>query len=129
MESSLHSTVARVQGFTNLKLEFAEVSLRRIINERLSASLPNNNYGLSFVSSCNSGNELFALVDFRHGLPDFLSQLRQNPLDSWQVFVDELDDDLSFDRHFIGFTQLYNPDSSQGIIAEYESLFLDLTLP
>ena len=54
---------------------------------------------------------------------------RRNPLDSWQVFVDELDDDLSFDRHFIGFTQLYNTDSSQGIMAEYEFLVLDPQYP
>ena len=129
MEPSLRSTVVRVRGFTNVKLEIAEASLRRVINERLAASPSDNNYGLSFISSCDSGNELVTFVDFRHGLPDFLLQLRQNPLDSWQVFTDELDNDLSFDRHFIGFTQLYNPDSSQGIIAEYESLAPDLTIP
>ena len=121
METSIHPTVVRVRGFTSLELEIAEASLRRVINEKLPASRPEDNYELSFVPACDNENEHVALVEFRHGLPEFLLQLRRNPLDSWQVFIDELKDDLSFDRHFIGFTQLYDPDSSQDVIAECKS--------
>ena len=121
--------MVRVRGFTGCELEIAEVSLRRVIEEQLPALLPGNNYELCFVPVCDDGNEPIALVEFRHGLPEFLLQVRHNPLDSWQVFVDELNDDLSFDTHFIGFTQLYDQDSSQGIIAEYESLFLNPAVP
>ena len=129
MEPSIRPTVVRVRGFVGLKLEVAEASLRRVIDERLPASLSDNSYEFSFVPSCDDENESVALVEFRHGLPEFLSQLRQNPLGSWQVFANELNDDLSFDRHFIGFTQLYDLDSPRDIIAEYGSLFLTPTVP
>ena len=129
MEPSIRPTAVRVRGFPGLELETAEICLRRVINKELSAPSSDNSYELSFVPACDSKNELVALVDFRHGLPEFLSQLRQNPLDSWQVFVEELNDDLSFDSHFIGFTQLYGQDPSQVVSAEYKSPSFNPTVP
>ena len=87
------------------------------INAQSTAPL-SDNYGIAFVPACDKENEHVAFIDFRDGLPEFLLPLRENPLGSWQVFVDELDDDLSFDRHFNGFTQLYDQGSSSGTTAE-----------
>ena len=90
MDPAVRPTVVRVRGFTSLERDIAEAVLRRFIDERSSASSQETSYELSFVPACDNENEEVALVDFRHGLPEFLLQLRQNPLDSWQVFVDFL---------------------------------------
>ncbi|KAI9677233.1 MAG: hypothetical protein M1822_008182 [Bathelium mastoideum] len=62
----------------------------------------------SIVPSCyNDEQEKVALVQFDGAIPEFLGKLSKNPLDDWQVEVDS--NDLNFDRHFSGFTQLYRP--------------------
>lgn len=58
-----------------------------------------------------------ALVEFSGRVPAFLSELEENPLGDWQVEMDETD--ISFDRHFFGFTQLYTPAPGEPITAEY----------
>ena len=110
--------VARVRGFCNIRPEVADSILRRVLDAGIRASSSGDSYQVAIVSACDQEDELVALVDFHDGLPDFLSELKQNPQGSCPVFVDELDDDLSFDIHFFGFTQLYNTDSSQAIVAE-----------
>jgi hypothetical protein len=55
-------------------------------------------------------------VQFCGGLPQFLGELRLNPLGDWQVEIG--DDDINFDGHFFGFTQLYVPNDSEPVVAE-----------
>lgn len=57
-----------------------------------------------------------ALVQFRGGVPQFLRELRVNPLGDWQVEMGN--DDTNFDCHFFGFTQLYVPDDNEPVVAE-----------
>lgn len=57
-----------------------------------------------------------ALVRFRGGWPRFLTELTTNPLGDWQIEMG--DEDINFDSHFFGFTQLYAPDEKQPVIAE-----------
>ncbi|OBT66186.1 hypothetical protein VE03_05134 [Pseudogymnoascus sp. 23342-1-I1] len=62
---------------------------------------------IAIVPSCYDNDEKVALVEFRGGVPAFLSELMANPLGDWQVEMG--DTDISFDQHFFGFTQLYTP--------------------
>lgn len=55
-------------------------------------------------------------MQFRGGMPQFLRELRVNPLGDWQIEMG--DDDINFDSHFFGFTQLYAPDDSEPVVAE-----------
>ena len=71
------------------------------------------------MPSCyNNEQDRVALVEFRGGVPDFLSELVADPLRDWQVEMDD-DVDISFDQHFFGFTQLYTPKSDAPVTAEY----------
>jgi hypothetical protein len=72
----------------------------------------------SIVPSCsNNGQERVALVEFGGRAPDFLSALVANPLEDWQVEMDNVD--INFDQHFFGFTQLYTPKADKPVTAEY----------
>lgn len=69
------------------------------------------------VPSCyDEEQERVALVNFRGGVPKFLSELITNPLGDWQIEMDYTD--ISFDRQFLGFTQLYVPESGVPVTAE-----------
>jgi hypothetical protein len=57
-----------------------------------------------------------ALVRFRGGVPHFLHELRVDPFGRWQIEMGQ--DDISFDCHFFGSTQLYALDDSKPVIAE-----------
>jgi hypothetical protein len=58
-----------------------------------------------------------ALLEFRSGIPKFLSGLEQNPSSSSQIEKDDID--ISFDVNFHGFTQLYSPSVDTRVTAEY----------
>ena len=45
-----------------------------------------------------------------------LRELRVDQLGDWQIEMG--DDDINFDCHFFGFTQLYTPDKNEPVIAE-----------
>ncbi|GES65447.1 hypothetical protein ATEIFO6365_0010037300 [Aspergillus terreus] len=62
-------------------------------------------------SSYDPERERVALVQFRGGVPQFLSELTSSPLGDWQVEME--DSDISFDCHFFGFTQPYSPDGKK----------------
>ncbi|KAL7912616.1 hypothetical protein GGI35DRAFT_440713 [Trichoderma velutinum] len=71
----------------------------------------------SIVPSCsNNGQESVALVEFGGGVPNFLSALVANPLEDWQVEMDNVD--INFDQHFFGFTQLYTPKADKPVTAD-----------
>ncbi|KAF3392458.1 hypothetical protein F1880_008921 [Penicillium rolfsii] len=72
---------------------------------------------ITIVPSCyESDTQRVALVQFRGGVPQFLQELRINPLGDWQVEMGE--DDINFDCHFFGFTQLYAPDENEPVAAD-----------
>jgi hypothetical protein len=68
------------------------------------------------VPSCYDNEEKVALVEFHGGVPAFLSELMADPLGDWQVEMG--DRDINFDRHFLGFTQLYTPKPDVRVTAE-----------
>jgi hypothetical protein len=112
------STVFRVTGLpasqSDLKLKKA---LTVAIDRHLAAD---ENSKLAFtvaiVPSCYDIEEKVALVEFHSGVPGFLSDLAANPEGGWQ---DEMgDNDINFDRHFFGFTQLYAPKPGSPVTAE-----------
>ena len=112
------STTVRIRGLSFRDRAIAEDTIRKVIDERIDPLDQDNTYGISILPSCDHPDELVSLVDFKHGLPEFLSQLRTNSLGSWPVSVNNLDEDLEFDIHFHGFTQLYVPDASRQISCE-----------
>jgi hypothetical protein len=115
MERSTCPKVVRVQGFSNSSREDAKESLKRVIDRQLSASSPSCTYKITVVSACNSEGKLVALVDFPRGMPEFLSELENNPLGTWREPFDDFDeksDNLLFDRQFLGFAQLHDPTFS-----------------
>ncbi|KAJ5358338.1 uncharacterized protein N7496_010751 [Penicillium cataractarum] len=72
---------------------------------------------ITIVPSCyESDTQRVALVQFRGGVPQFLGELRIDPLGAWQVEMG--DDDINFDSHFFGFTQLYAPDENEPVVAD-----------
>ncbi|KAM6510829.1 hypothetical protein FSOLCH5_011275 [Fusarium solani] len=93
-------------------------ALKTVIDDNLSDEEKLQlNITAAIVPSChNNEQERVALVEFRGGVPDFLSELVGNPLGDWQVEMDDVD--ISFDQHFFGFTQLYTPKSDAPVTAD-----------
>jgi hypothetical protein len=87
-----------------------ETELLKLIGESLSETEKKHVMSaikISIVPSCKDPQTLTALVDFKSGLPEYLKALQQNPLRTHQLVMGE--DDIEFDLHFHGLTQLYQP--------------------
>lgn len=120
MNSARTSTVFRVTGLPATQPENElDTSLKdAIYSELLGEEKLGIQISTVILPSCNDEeNERVALVDFRGGVPKFLSQLMVDPLGDWQIEMGE-DTDINFDRHFFGFTQLYAPQPDVPISAE-----------
>lgn len=118
MTPSSRTTVFRVRGLPAGDLDKAEHSLMATIDEHLSdQDRQTIKPHVTIVPSCDDEETLDALVHFSGGIPDFLSELTANQLGDWQVEMKDADD-ISFDRHFHGFTQLYNTKAGSPITAE-----------
>ncbi|MCJ1429383.1 hypothetical protein MMC29_007297, partial [Sticta canariensis] len=121
MTSARNSTVFRVTGLPTTQPDNVLDTLNAAIKSNL---LEEERSGIIQVMtvvlpSCYDENQEYervALVEFRGGVPKFLSELTVNPLGDWQVEMD--DTDISFDRHFFGFTQLYAPQTGVPISAD-----------
>jgi hypothetical protein len=124
MASQKKSHVFRVTGLSrelpdgDLK---TDGNLRTALQEALDDNFTDDERSqiaeITIVPSCyESDKERVALVKFRGGVPHFLHELRVDPLRDWQVEMG--DDDINFDCHFFGFTQLYAPDDSEPVVAE-----------
>jgi hypothetical protein len=125
MTSQKKSHVFRVTGLSrelpdgNLK---TDGDLRTALQEALDDNFTDDERSqfkaeITIVPSCyESDKERVALMQFRGGVPLFLHELRVNPLENWQVEMG--DDDINFDGHFFGFTQLYAPDDNEPVVAE-----------
>lgn len=73
-------------------------------------------FHIDLVPSCDDINAKVALIEFYGRVPAFLASLTGDTLGNWQVVMG--DTDINFDRHFLGFTQLYTPTPSLPITAE-----------
>ncbi|KAJ5366092.1 hypothetical protein N7541_000033 [Penicillium brevicompactum] len=117
--ASKRSHVFRVTG---LSRELLDQDLKTALHEALNDNFADDERShikaeITIVPSCyESDAERAALVQFRGGVPQFLAELRANPLGDWQVEMG--DDDVNFDCHFFGFTQLYGPDENEPVIAD-----------
>lgn len=96
-----------------------EVSLKAAIDEELTDEERQMiDVRVAIVPSCyDSDEEKVALVECRGGLPDFLAELKADPLAESQMEMG--DTDINFDQHFFGFTQLYTPQAGVPVVAEY----------
>ncbi|RDW56402.1 hypothetical protein BP5796_13224 [Coleophoma crateriformis] len=107
MASSRRTTVFRVTGLPIGKAEGESQSiLAETIQEQLTEEEKQRiKLEIACIPACDQSQTLCALVEFKNGNPSFLSTLDSKSLGAWQV--DMGDEDISFDRHFFGFTQLY----------------------
>lgn len=120
MTSSRNSTVFRVTGLGTTQPDDAlAVVLKAAIHGNLLEEERSAIQGFTVVvPSCyDEESERVALVEFRGGVPKFLAELVVNPLGNWQVEMDD-DTDITFDRHFFRFTQLYAPKPGVPVTAE-----------
>ncbi|RGP78881.1 ankyrin repeat-containing [Fusarium longipes] len=94
-----------------------EVALRTTINENFSEKeTPRPRFSTTIIPSCYDDLERAALVEFHYGVPNFLNDLVENPLGDWQVEMGDID--INFDKHFFGFTQLYQPNANPSVTAD-----------
>jgi hypothetical protein len=113
------STVFRVTGLTRDQPDVAlEAALKGILLDRFSSEERSQiEAEITIVPSCYDYNhQRVALVQFRGGIPQFLSKLIANPLKDSQMEMG--DTDLNIDCHFFGFTQLYAPKDNEPVNAE-----------
>jgi hypothetical protein len=119
MASQRKSHVLRVTG---LSRELTDGDLTTALQEAINDNFTDDEKShskvdISIVPSCYEDNtQRVALVQFRGGVPQFLDELRVDPLGEWQVEIG--DTDINFDCHFFGFTQLYTLDENKPVDAE-----------
>lgn len=119
MSSQRKSYVFRVTG---LARERPDRDLETSLQEALTDNFTDDERSqikteITIVPSCYEvDTQRVALVQFRGGMPEFLAELRVNPLGDWQVEMG--DDDINFDCHFFGFTQLYASGDNEPVVAE-----------
>ncbi|KUM55983.1 hypothetical protein ACN42_g11249, partial [Penicillium freii] len=117
MANQRKSHVFRVTG---LSREQPDGDLETTLREALNNNFTNEERSritaaITIVPSCyESVTQRVALVQFRGGLPQFLHSL--DSLGDWQVEME--DDDINFDCHFFGFTQLYTLDENKPVDAD-----------
>ena len=120
MATAIRSTIYRVTGLPIDKAENEiQSTLAEIIHNLLTEDEKNQaKVEITCIPSCDGTQTSSALVEFKGASPEFLSRLTHNPLGNWQVEMG--DEDINFDRHFFGFTQLYSTAPSQPVTAEYD---------
>lgn len=129
ISSARKPTVFRVTGLAATTTQadnddVLDTALKAVIHNHLSDAEKRSGMiqvVTAILPSCYNAGERVALVEFRGGgVPAFLNELVvNNPLGEWQVeLLDEQNTDISFDRHFFGFTQLYAPTPDVPVAAE-----------
>lgn len=110
--------VFRVTGLAASQPDYEpDEALKAAINDNLAEDERRSlTFTTAIVPSCYDNEEKVALVEFHGGVPAFLSGLVANPLDDWEVEMGDMD--ISFDQHFFGFTQLYEPQPGSPVTAE-----------
>ncbi|CEJ62911.1 hypothetical protein PMG11_11396 [Penicillium brasilianum] len=119
MASQRKSHIFRVTG---LSRERPDGDLKTALQEVLDDNFTHDERSqikaeITIVPSCyETDTQRVALVQFRGRVPQFLGELRLDPLGNWQVEIG--DNDINFNYHFFGFTQLYAPDASEPVVAD-----------
>ncbi|KAF7502176.1 hypothetical protein GJ744_006772 [Endocarpon pusillum] len=119
MASRMKRPVFRITGLPALQPDDElKATLVAAIDENLSEDeKPKLRINAAIVPSCyDNEQERVALVEFHGGVPAFLSALTADPLGDWQVEMG--DGDISYDQHFLGFTQLYTPKVDTPVSAD-----------
>ncbi|RDW73410.1 hypothetical protein BP6252_07317 [Coleophoma cylindrospora] len=121
MASTARGTVFRVTG---LPLDEAELDIKSRLDKTIHDHLQDDERErievfVACIPSCEGDQTSNALVEFKGGSPSFLSRLEHDPLSDWQIEMGE--DDINFDRHFFGFTQLYPTAPGKPVTAEYST--------
>lgn len=119
-ESRSKGPVFRVTGLPASKANDAlDTTLKAAIDDKLSEEERSKlNITIAILPSCyDKDQDKIALVEFRGGVPTFLSKLVANPQDNWQGKIGDTDI-ISIDQHFFGFTQLYTPKLDAPVTAE-----------
>ena len=119
MATKKRPTVFRATGLmTDSPDDALEIALKTAIDDNLSEEEKSDiEVVIAILPSCyENDRERVALVQFRGGIPKFLSELMLNPLGEWQIEMG--DTDVNFDCHFFGFTQLYAPTAGEPVTAE-----------
>jgi hypothetical protein len=113
------AVVCRVTGLPSGQPDDETIAaLKRTIDDNLLEKEKGSDSPIiGLVPSCyKDGRTRVGLVEFKSGIPDFLSDLTSNPLGEWSMEME--DTDITFDRHFFGFTQLYATRPGHAITAE-----------
>ena len=114
--SRTKSTVFRITGLPIGPEDETRSSLKEGLQQQASSLELKRLGNITVVPSCYDDQTSVALLEWKGETPDFLSSLVISPLSSWEIELDG--EDISFDRHFLGFTQLYNTASKQPINTE-----------
>ncbi|KAJ5712968.1 uncharacterized protein N7483_010149 [Penicillium malachiteum] len=115
--ASKKSHVFRVTGLSREQPDGdLETTLQEALNDNFAEDERSHIMAaITIVPSCyESDTQRVALVQFRGGVPEFLHDL--NPLGDWQVEMG--DDDINFDSHFFGFTQLSALEENKPVDAD-----------
>lgn len=119
MAPARKSTVFRVTGLaTTTPDDVLDADLKAAVRSNLTEEEKSAiQFAIAILPSCyDEERERVALVEFRGGVPKFLSELVAHPLEDWQIEMKDMD--INFDSHFFGFTQLYAPKPDVPITAE-----------
>ncbi|KAJ5893420.1 hypothetical protein N7495_005111 [Penicillium taxi] len=114
MASQKKSHVFRVTG---LSRELPDGDLKTALQEALNDSFTDDERShikaeITIVPSFYENDKQRC----RGGVPQFLHELKDNPLGGWQVEMG--DDDINIDGHFFGFTELYTPGENEPVVAD-----------
>ncbi|KAJ5938334.1 hypothetical protein N7466_001468 [Penicillium verhagenii] len=119
MATQRKSHVFRVTG---LLRELPDGDLAAALQEAITDNLADDELShlkaeITILPSCyETDTQRVALVQFRGEVPQFLRELRVDPLEDWQIEMG--DDDINFESHFFGFTQLYATDDQEPVFAD-----------
>lgn len=118
------STIFRITGLPIGPEDETLSSVKEALRQHASSSELQRLGKITVAPSCYDDQTSVALLEWKGETPNFLSSLTTSPLSSWEIELDN--EDISFDRHFFGFTQLYNTAHEQPINAESVEMTVEI---
>ena len=116
-------TFFRVSGLPTGPSATVSAYITAAVRQQCSSNETVNKLDVVTLPSCydHQQSSSVALLRFQNGIPDFLTDLIADPLDSLHIPTPDSDTSsksITIDRHFHGFTQLYHTDPAQEVAAE-----------
>ncbi len=113
----------RVSGLPNAPSARVSAYLAATVKQQYSNNESLNVFDIVTLPSCygHQPSSSVALLRFENGIPEFLTDLVADPLDSLHIRAPDFDTrptSITIDRHFHGFTQLYHTDPAREVAAE-----------